>query len=608
MLGKYYELCPRCFDFPSFNGKAHVAEADDGSRTLISYDSIICTMFGGFVVSRYDKGLSDTTAKHLKSFCGMSADDFGMLKTADLGGNFKANTFRFYQEDMVMTFKQVPEVEIFERFDGLKNITKKQERFLTHDVIPNYMFYSRKDSIAHCTACGKDVDFNLVKAVRQGKKIVCPKCKAVVKGRCLSYGHNFSDSGTGVIANRVGNDVVLRFFDVCRSYINDFRKPYGELKEVLRDCYNGTLDGAEMYDCRDRWKVCRKSYSYYMGWHWIQHVSLYSDYHKLYTDNLDEVLKGTPYEHSELKAFAKHVDISGDPWVYGNYLDEYLKTPLFEYLMKMKMYGLAKDLVQKMRGWYKPSDHLDFKAKTLQGILKITRMQLQQLAGHQDANCSTLKYLESGMSYPQYLNVRNDEFDNNTELIGRFVKSFPVDDGKTAKLRKWLDGQKHPNMRTYVDYITMAKDVGWKMNDEFVLFPKDLQKSHDTVLKVYNENIDDIQAMKMQAIAEVETKRFSFQKDGLEIVIPTTTAMIANEGVKLHHCVGTYVDRVVKCETNILFVRKSDDRANPYYTMEVNNDNRLVQCRGMNNCGMTDEVKTFVKEFCKAKNIQNTVA
>ena len=77
---------------------------------------------------------------------------------------------------------------------------------------------------------------------------------------------------------------------------------------------------------------------------------------------------------------------------------------------------------------------------------------------------------------------------------------------------------------------------------------------------------------------------------------------ISKEGQSLHHCVGTYIDRVCNGETAILFIRSNDDLGKSFYTMEVKN-NKLIQCRGMNNCDMTDEVKSFVSSFCKAKHI-----
>jgi hypothetical protein len=74
--------------------------------------------------------------------------------------------------------------------------------------------------------------------------------------------------------------------------------------------------------------------------------------------------------------------------------------------------------------------------------------------------------------------------------------------------------------------------------------------------------------------------------------VPRDTQEIKNEGAALHHCVGTYVDRVAKGQTHIFFVRRVEEPDTPYFTMEYNNG-RVIQCRGNHNCGMPASVKAL---------------
>ena len=65
------------------------------------------------------------------------------------------------------------------------------------------------------------------------------------------------------------------------------------------------------------------------------------------------------------------------------------------------------------------------------------------------------------------------------------------------------------------------------------------------------------------------------------ITIPKTTQDIINEGKALHHYVGVYVDKVIRREDMIYFLRK--DREVPYVTIEVK-DKKVTQVEGdMNN-------------------------
>lgn len=91
---------------------------------------------------------------------------------------------------------------------------------------------------------------------------------------------------------------------------------------------------------------------------------------------------------------------------------------------------------------------------------------------------------------------------------------------------------------------------------------------------------------------------FLIKGKGLILRVPRDTQEIKNEGAALHHCVGTYVDRVAKGQTHIFFVRRVEEPDTPYFTMEYNNG-RVIQCRGNHNCGMPASVKAFVAAFEK---------
>lgn len=79
------------------------------------------------------------------------------------------------------------------------------------------------------------------------------------------------------------------------------------------------------------------------------------------------------------------------------------------------------------------------------------------------------------------------------------------------------------------------------------------------------------------------------------IRLPNRLEELKKEGEALHHCVGTYMERVRKGETMIFFIRRKEEPEKPYYTLEWHG--KVVQCRGSHNCDMTPEVKAFVQIF-----------
>lgn len=83
------------------------------------------------------------------------------------------------------------------------------------------------------------------------------------------------------------------------------------------------------------------------------------------------------------------------------------------------------------------------------------------------------------------------------------------------------------------------------------------------------------------------------------ITIPKSTQAIIEEGRKLRHCVGVYVDKVIRREDMIYFLRKDKDV--PYVTIEVK-DKKVTQIEGdMNNRFISKDSPEYeaIKEWAK---------
>ena len=122
----------------------------------------------------------------------------------------------------------------------------------------------------------------------------------------------------------------------------------------------------------------------------------------------------------------------------------------------------------------------------------------------------------------------------------------------------------------------------YDMRNSFVLYPKDLQKSHDKV------------AHRIRMKADAKMRR-DFKKAYHDIAGPDE---IISEGNTLHHCVGGYVDRVARKECVILFLRQCADESKSFYTIEVR-EREVVQVRGMKNDPPTPKARKFMEQWKK---------
>ena len=508
--------------------------------------------------------------------------------------------------------RTMSEWEINERFAGLADLDDRRREFLTKEILPYYVFYDRKKKYAYCSACGAEFKASQVRDLRHNNDGVCPVCGASIIGKSLGYGHNVEDTGTGVIMDRLDGDIVIRYYYVLRSYEKNMKKPLVWIKEEVRDVYGdvqfeqgkSTVKGfkainAEIYDNADRWRKVywQSSYYGYSQPHWGFHFmhGLPSKYFKLYMDNLEDTLRGTCYEHCELAKFAEQRIDNDSPWCYGWYFDEYAMTSMWEYMMKMGMFKFARNLWSGLKSYSKIEIFKE--RRTLQEMLGITRTQLQELRTYPNPTVELMKYMRMGMGTKEYDAYGDLLSADKCHALLNCYRFSP------EKFRAYIasNGMRDVLVGDYVDYRVMCKKCGRDMRNTMVVFPKHYKEAHDEVVTDFNKVKMEINEMTYDVIRKTLAE-YSYSNDKLSIVVPEHCSDISTEGQKLHHCVGTYIDRVCKGETAILFIRMNSEMGKPFYTMEVASG-RMVQCRGFGNKGMTDEVKSFVSSFCKAKHI-----
>lgn len=181
--------------------------------------------------------------------------------------------------------------------------------------------------------------------------------------------------------------------------------------------------------------------------------------------------------------------------------------------------------------------------------------------------------------------------------------------------------------KDWIEYLKWCEELKYDTDNMFIYMPKNFKKVHDRTAKEYQE-LKEKEAAKEKKRRErearkrmEETKRaleeilednkgiqnaFQVKGKGLLLVVPSSLEALKTEGAALHHCVGTYVDRVARGETNIFFIRKEKEPDKPYFTMEWR-DNEVIQCRGNHNCGMPPEVKAFTEAF-KRKMLEANAA
>ena len=151
-------------------------------------------------------------------------------------------------------------------------------------------------------------------------------------------------------------------------------------------------------------------------------------------------------------------------------------------------------------------------------------------------------------------------------------------------------------LRDYEDYMRVAASLGLDISKNKVRYPKDLKDAHDAVNAQWKAVKDE---EKEKAIAAKARLISDYVRGELMILAATSQEDLNKESAGLCHCVKTYGNRIANGDCWIFFIRDVKNPDRPYYTLETTTEGKMVQCRGLHNCSMTEEVKNFTETFVK---------
>ncbi len=483
----------------------------------------------------------------------------------------------------------------------------------------------RKMTTGYCTFCKKAVGID-VKSVqpRSKKRGNCPNCGSPVTFVPKGYFPIYQRDNKWIcLMQKVPTGIVARYFHAHQEIQrdNNYKESF-RMEELCRAFLEE--DNVEIKIDSYEWGI----YKQHGLPRWCP-----DQYHKncasavVYTENLPEVFEGTFYRYCALDLYQKK--LACDPIPVWRFMNTYPRYTYLEMFLKSGLVNLTSEIVEG------DAYQIDLDGKTPEGILGISKKYisiLREIDGG-TAELMLLKQCESNNILPRGEEIRGfcERFGGNDELIGVVNAHMGI-----GKFNKYMDKQrtvlpKHKEIpchaawaslegyskkermregyknlaKDWLDYISWCAALKYDTKDIYVLLPPNFAKAHDRVMKEYQVFKDERERKRQEKFEKLVKKALNaaegipamvMKAGGLMIILPKSGAEIKEEGRTLHHCVGTYVERVAKGETMILFVRKEAAPDVPYFTLEYKGG-KVVQCRGRNNCAMTKEVKAFVEAF-----------
>ena len=173
---------------------------------------------------------------------------------------------------------------------------------------------------------------------------------------------------------------------------------------------------------------------------------------------------------------------------------------------------------------------------------------------------------------------------------------------KLMRLQEKADrkGQQEDVFRIFSDALNLFKQISNTNRPDIDLYVckdvNELHRYHNMLIEINiadKEVRDKEEQERLNKLAarlyDQRKEKFEYADDNFSIVVPEEMNKITKEGVYLHHCVGGYISRVAEGRTNILFLRRNEEIEIPFFTIEVNNHNEVIQIHGLYNRWLGNE-------------------
>lgn len=506
-----------------------------------------------------------------------------------------------------------------EKFGGLPD---DYQQFVEEKVFKddNYIFYDTKRKRAYCTSCkntflleNKHLRHEMIgiwnkeDEVKHNRTVRCPYCNKILQAKSEGMSRQSLVSVQwSVLVQAHGEEVLTRYFCHTKDFRTDFHNPKITTSEGYRTVHTAKKVTDYMWaHYKTTWDM-RWCYYRDRGSMWYPPAEIISPRTTvLYNTKLQEIVAGTCMKYSVPDIFIKNVASDprhfNSPWLIDDYFNSYRKYPFLEQLLKVGFYRMVQEFLEGSRI---QNTDLNKGCNSILGTLGINKYQYNMLRKVGDPKLSDLEILryKPDLKWDEFSALRHISENGYVDIYKKYIDFMKYT--TLHKLCKYIGTQNISHSQDYFDYASWLEKMDYNMKNEFNLFPKDFKKAHDEMYKQYIK-FKDKQARE-------ETKRFNrllskIKKEtveveamkldiaGLFIRLPNRLEELKSEGEALHHCVGTYMEKVRKGETMIFFIRRKEEPDKPFYTLEWKG--KVLQCRGLHNCDMTPEVKAFVNIF-----------
>lgn len=481
---------------------------------------------------------------------------------------------------------------------------KGMEKYILENCqVTNYMIFKTTENWWLCTGCGEKMEMNgwpLVHSKDRRVVVTCPHCGREAVPKDARYGRKgLMDHGR--IAWTKAYKAVT-FLEV-----DEFLIDYGPVPPAVRVFPTEQIRLSAKEQKRMDW---REGWFTKGDWVEVKHVGLkrrpgivysWSSWH----DHIwwEQIETGTDLRYSErspIRFDEGYWDENRviERWI--RYMADFLKYPAIELLEKSGFEVLVMNRASGLR-----SSSINIRGKNLRSILRLNKGDIRKLRKIEP----TIAFMEDLRGVRKLVpDADIEDIEEMGDIIGSWMSKGDWELIRaTADVRRVIlrlleerrETGDRVTLKDYADYIGAMNKMGCRL-DKRAIYPRNFIDAHDEATEAAAK-LDD--KGKFQGFAESQRRITGMEEPwamGDYLIRPAASpAELRKESKALSHCVRTYIAKVARGETSILFVREVDRPDIPFFTLELSPMGTIVQCRGDHNKPYPEEVKTFLAEWKK---------
>lgn len=197
--------------------------------------------------------------------------------------------------------------------------------------------------------------------------------------------------------------------------------------------------------------------------------------------------------------------------------------------------------------------------------------------------------------------------------IANIIWSYNLDIDRFIEYAKYLKEYEYTDLNWialhYEDYLRAEYVLRRQKYSKMTKYPTNLIQAHHNKTAI----IKEIERERMR-LAEEEQKEkdrqlymsykyLEYKNSKYSIIVPNEAEDVVAEGNNLNHCVGSYIGRISRGETFIVFMRESDNIDESFITVEIKN-NTIRTALGLRNRTISKDEKDFLKHYARIKRLK----